>query len=73
MQAMTGRLVTQEEKEELIKQRSQLEQGKASNTFTETTFYEHRQQRASSGSSTSSYVTGPAKIGHICTQNLPYF
>ena len=57
MQAMTGRLVTQEEKEELIKQRSQLEQGKASNTFTETTFYEHRQQRASSGSSTSSYGT----------------
>ena len=56
MQAMTGRLVTQEEKEELIRQRSQLEQGKGRITFAESTFSEQKHPRTSSGLS-SSYGT----------------
>lgn len=53
MQMLAGRLVTQEEKEEVIRQRTQLPQGKASNAFVESAFCEHRQQRRNS--SLSSY------------------
>ena len=53
---MAGRLVTQEEKEELIRQRSQSIKENGSNTFVESKFSEHRNQRTSSGS-TSAYGT----------------
>ena len=53
---MAGRLVTQEEKEELIRQRNPPIQDDARNTFAESTFSERRHQRTSSGS-TSSYGT----------------
>ena len=56
VQMMAGRLVTQEVKEEFIRQRSQPVQKDASNTFIESTFSEHKHQRTSS-SSTSSYGT----------------
>ena len=55
---MAGRLVTQEEKEELIRQRSPPVQDDARKPFAESTFSEHKHQRTSSGSrSTSSYGT----------------
>ena len=56
---MAGRLVTQEEKEELIRQRSQSIKENA-NTFVESTFSERRHQRTSSGS-TSAYGTLPGE------------
>ena len=56
VQMMAGRLVTQEEKEELIRQRNPPIQDDARNTFAESTFSERRHQRTSSGS-TSSYGT----------------
>lgn len=56
MQMVVGRLVTQEDKEELIKQRSHPIQGKASNSLVESTFCEHPEHRTSSSSS-SAYGT----------------
>ena len=45
-----GRLVTQEEKEEVIRQRTQPTDRKASNVFVESMFTDNKQQRTSSSS-----------------------
>ena len=53
VQMVTGRLVTQEVKEEMIRTRTQSAQQNAGNTFVESSFSEQIHQRASSGSTTS--------------------
>lgn len=55
VQPITGRLVTQEEKEHVMRQRSQLTQGRTNNTFEESVFFDSK-QRTSSGTS-SDYGT----------------